>query len=447
MTQIAEPPVPTAPQSSTPPAPPVRPRRPRLKGIDLARGLAIIGMFGAHTLVTERIGWDPSTWAAVVHGRSSILFATLAGVSLALMSGGHRAVSGEALRDARTRVLVRAALIYALGAVLAAFDSVIVILEVYAVLLVIALPFLRWSPRRLFVLAGALAVVGPIVQWLLMDVFGAWEVYPTGFLDIMFAGTYPGVVWISFVLLGLGVGRLDLTSRAVRARLVAVGLLLAVAGYAGGWASARAAGVQLDPFMDSSSGPSSDWLGSSSSDVDSLSSDGADPYDKGVPGETIDLSDSTCYPDTEGFVYCEPSSRSESGADEWDDEKGKGLDLSVGLTTLVGAEPHSGTTFEVVGSSGVALLLIGLCLLAPRPVRRVLHPVAAAGTMALTLYALHIVALSLGGPWVEDRTTLFFGLLVAGALVVAVVWKRWLGQGPLERLVSVVSRRGAMPGR
>ena len=59
----------------------------RLQGIDLARALAVCGMFAAHLIALPLpvIG-DPATWIGVAGGRSSILFATLAGVSLALIT-------------------------------------------------------------------------------------------------------------------------------------------------------------------------------------------------------------------------------------------------------------------------------------------------------------------------------------------------------------------------
>ena len=53
---------------------------PRLFGLDAARGLALLGMFAAHTLAT--------TGETVVDGRSAILFATVAGASLGLITGG-----------------------------------------------------------------------------------------------------------------------------------------------------------------------------------------------------------------------------------------------------------------------------------------------------------------------------------------------------------------------
>jgi hypothetical protein len=62
------------------------PRSDRVVGLDVARALAIIGMFGAHVgVVADDVGSSPSTWLGVVNGRSSILFAVLAGVAVALL--------------------------------------------------------------------------------------------------------------------------------------------------------------------------------------------------------------------------------------------------------------------------------------------------------------------------------------------------------------------------
>ena len=55
----------------------------RIGGLDLARGLAVLGMFGAHLDIGTELTADPASWAAVVDGRSSILFATLAGLAVA----------------------------------------------------------------------------------------------------------------------------------------------------------------------------------------------------------------------------------------------------------------------------------------------------------------------------------------------------------------------------
>ncbi|HEU5322919.1 MAG TPA: hypothetical protein VFX28_19090, partial [Methylomirabilota bacterium] len=61
--------------------------RARLVGVDVARALALLGMMATHILlpVTDgSLAWPQ----ALAGGRSSALFALLAGVSIALVTGG-----------------------------------------------------------------------------------------------------------------------------------------------------------------------------------------------------------------------------------------------------------------------------------------------------------------------------------------------------------------------
>ena len=197
----------------------------RIVGVDIARGLAVLGMFGAHVGVQQSFDWlEPSTWSDVVNGRSSILFAVLAGLSIAIISGRRDVpgrndpLDGVPLVRARVRILVRAGIIFAIGAVLELLGTpVAVILPYYAVLFLMSLPFLRWPPRRLFVFAALVAVVMPIVVYLPRHPeqaigFGPGQV----FVDLLVTGYYPCLVWIAFVLAGIGLGRLDLGAIGVQ---------------------------------------------------------------------------------------------------------------------------------------------------------------------------------------------------------------------------------------
>lgn len=85
-------PAPASEQGSTPTGTPAtanasEPSTGRLIGIDLARGLAVFGMYAAH------VGPDPSAGGPLgfvlelARGRSSALFALLAGFSLVLITG------------------------------------------------------------------------------------------------------------------------------------------------------------------------------------------------------------------------------------------------------------------------------------------------------------------------------------------------------------------------
>ena len=120
-----------------------------MAGVDLARGLAVIGMFAAHLLWIPPFHWaDASTWHDVVNGRSSILFATLAGVSIGLVTGRTTPLRGTALALARSRLAVRALLVWLLGVALISLEvPVYVILPAYAVLFLLVLPLLRLPAR------------------------------------------------------------------------------------------------------------------------------------------------------------------------------------------------------------------------------------------------------------------------------------------------------------
>ena len=207
----------------------------RIGGVDVARGLAVLGMMSAHVGVAADDLWSTDGWLGIADGRSAALFGVLAGLSIALLSGGTMPPSGERLRFARVRIAVRGVLVFGIGAVLMALGTPIaVILPVYGLLFVLALPVLRLPPRALAALAAAVAIAGPPLCFGLEDALTAAGGPPAGLLEYLIAGYYPAAIWLAYVLAGLAVGRSDLRSPAVRRRLLALGVLLAVLGYGGG---------------------------------------------------------------------------------------------------------------------------------------------------------------------------------------------------------------------
>ncbi len=103
------------------------------------------------------------------------------------------------------------------------------------------------------------------------------------------------------------------------------------------------------------------------------------------------------------------------------------------------AAPHTGTPFDLIGTTGSAMAVLGLCLLLTRVpwVRIISRPVAAAGSMTLTLYTIHVVALS--QDWGEWDSVTYYLTHVVVALVFATLWLLVLPRGPLEGLVHTVS--------
>lgn len=358
----------------------------RIAGVDVARGLAVLGMFGAHVGVTRPWEWgDPSTWLDVVNGRSSILFAVLAGVSIAIMTGRDQPVTGADLRAARIRILVRAAAVFVLGAFLELLGTdVAVILPYYALLFVAAVPVLRLRPPILFGLAGLVAVVAPVLVLLLDEAVLPAGAGPTGagryLLELLATGYYPVLTWTAFVFAGLGVGRLALRSTAVQLWLIGAGAALAAIGYG------------LVPLLEPLAGIS---------------------------------------------TVTDPATGAVTGG---------GVDAGAGpLAALITSAPHSGSPFEVIGSGGFAIAMLGLCLLATGPLRVPLFPVGAVGSMALTVYTLQILAIAVAAQvGAADDNALWLWFTVA-ALVACTVWVRTLGRGPLERLLTRLSSQAARP--
>lgn len=208
----------------------------RLGGIDLARGLAVIGMLAAHLLTIEE-PFDPTrpqTWLDIVNGRSSILFAVLAGVSIALTTGGSSPLPPERLHVARGRLLVRAGLIWVLGILLILTGvPVYVILPAYAVLFLLALPLLRLGAGVLFAVAAALLVVMPFLQAAL-GLLPFWDTAAGESVALVIGWAYPFPLWIGFLVLGLALGRTDLRDVRIAAILVVMGIGTALFAYGAG---------------------------------------------------------------------------------------------------------------------------------------------------------------------------------------------------------------------
>lgn len=417
---------------------------PRLTGLDAARGLAVLGMIAAHLGPPHAdldLG-DPSTWLSLVDGRSAVLFALCAGISLTLMT---RPRGDEPVVVARRRVLVRAVALFVLGCLLTALGTpVLVILPTYAVAFVASLPLLRARSRTVAVTAAAALLVGPVVMVL------GWAV-PGGVHDPLVGGVvlgpYPAVTWWGIVLVGMLVGRLDLGRLGVQGWLVGGGLLAAVTGYGGGLLLRAALGL-----------PASENGGGSSDDA-------SGPGSSSAPGGSSSAPVPTGGPETSGT----PGTSGGSGGPDLTPQGGSApadapLVAPVGGGTLehpgvhwaglTGVDPHAGSTVEVLGALGVALVVLGLCLLLARRAARVLTPLRAVGALALTLYAAHIVvyAVLTAGGWVPDEDPahaiawLPFAATAVGAVVVAVPWRRFVGSGPLEAVVRRLSRTLDDPG-
>ncbi|WP_152191770.1 heparan-alpha-glucosaminide N-acetyltransferase domain-containing protein [Georgenia satyanarayanai] len=416
-------------------------RAPRVVALDIARGIAVLGMAAAHTAALPgALRWDePATWVDLVNGRSSILFAVLAGISIAIMTGRTRIPTGAELGHARLRLVARGLVIFAIGLVLELLGtSIAVILTFYGAVYAVAVLFVGMRVSRVLLWAAALAVAGPALVAGLM----ALALWSSGSgVGFVLEGTYSIVVWTALMLAGLAVGRLDVTRKRTMALTLAVGTVLSAVGYTAGalWAG--------DPYDVEGS-----WYSSSGAES-SVVDDGSWPVL--IPGDEADLTGMVCEDYGDGYLSCYPEDDGAdlSGDDLAIEEDGNGwatypdavATADVGGTMLgafLSSYPHSGGTMEILGSGGLALALVGLLLLTGEALRYVLLPLAAVGSMPLTAYTAHVVAIwMVMGPGGWSQPPELFWFLAAGLLLGCTLWAVLLGRGPLERLTARASDR------
>ncbi|MEV4900528.1 heparan-alpha-glucosaminide N-acetyltransferase domain-containing protein [Citricoccus sp. NPDC055426] len=398
--------------------------RRRIPGVDAARGLALLGMIATHVagLVTAH-GTEPTVVGLVFAGKSSALFATLAGVGLALLTGGagsraapHR---GPRLAWDRRRVAVRALMIFVIGLACGFLDmNVAVILAHYALLFLAALPFLRLGARALAGWAAGWILLAPVAASLLSAAMQSalggsayvdgWRLWsnPTlmdlfarpGLLtwDLLFTGYYPVLQWLGYVLFGLFLGRLRLDRLPVAGILAVGGAAVAAAAFL------FSRGLQSLPGV-------------------------AEALATGTGADSRALA-------AELLTGASLSTEQVQHSPVW--------------FTL--ATPHSGAPLDLVLTCGTSAMVLGVCLLATQVARGVLvwplMPLIGAGALPLTLYVGHLVALDV----FESATAAWprAGLLIAywvGCLLVGTLFRGFGWRGPLEGALSRVSGTLAGP--
>ncbi|MEO6143316.1 MAG: heparan-alpha-glucosaminide N-acetyltransferase domain-containing protein [Dermatophilaceae bacterium] len=369
----------------------------RVLGVDVARGLALIGMMSVHIFPAFRADGSLHPSYAVAAGRSAALFAVLAGVGLALSTGGPKRYDGRRLRGARAGVLARAGLLVGLGLLLGQVDSPpLVILAYYGLLFLVAIPFLGLPVRALVVLAVLSATLAPALSHLArmhLDVAPVGD--PGGttlFTELLLTGTYPVLPWTTYLFVGLALGRLDLRSRATALWLLGGAVVLAVGAKAISSALLDAAG-------------------------------GAERLRASIPADP-------------GYAFLRRNLAGRLDAGLF------GTTPATDWRWLLISSPHSGTVFDLVHTSATAAGLLGLCLLFTRQAPRwVALPLVATGSMTLTLYTVHVLALADGSPLLltDNRLQLWLAHLTT-AMVVATLWRALLGRGPMEGLAAKLDR-------
>lgn len=381
-------------------------RRKRLAGVDATRGVALLGMMAVHSLYESDSAGRPSLSFSIFGGRAAAAFAVLAGVGIAFMTGRRRVRLASGLETVAA-LLTRALVIGAVGLALGYTDGTlgVVILPYYAVMFVLVIPLVFLPTWTIALFGTAIAAGAPMLSHILLPQlplpaednysFGYFVDHPVRLLsELSITGEFPALPWMAYLCAGLIIGRLTLTRTRVAIGLLASGTVLAVA-------AAVASSLLLNRY----GGLAQIWAAQ--------------------PGSVL-----TGPETTEVLAF--------------------GGDGTVPTSTwwwLAVDAPHTGTPFDLLGTTGTAVALLGAMLLGSHLPGRTLRrlsaiaqaPLAAAGGMTLTLYTAHIMFINSDYDVYDARTGYLLQVVVA--VLFGLAWRATAGRGPLEGLTTMLTKR------
>ncbi|MER7442459.1 heparan-alpha-glucosaminide N-acetyltransferase domain-containing protein [Micromonospora avicenniae] len=390
------------PEVPPPADPPVG--RARLLGVDAARGVALLTMIAVHSLPESDAAGRPTWWFTAFAGRSSAAFAVLAGVGIAFLTERRR-VRPAAGSGIVAALVVRALAIGAIGLALGYTDASLaaVILPSYAVMFLLAIP-LVFLPTWLVAVTGVVVAAGASALYHVLPplpepsyenpAFAHLLDNPVALLtELSLTGEYPAVAWLAYLCAGLVIGRLTLTRMRVILGMLATGVALAATALV-------ASSILLNRYG------------------------GLQQINLTQPKSGLDATE------TAELLRFGGDGNTPTSTWWW----------------LAVDSPHTSTPPDLVGTTGTAIALIALMLLAGRVARPLLRravsvllvPLAAAGGMTLTLYTGHIMFINSN----VDSFAPVPGYLaqVVVILLFATAWWATAGRGPLEGLVTVATR-------
>ena len=395
-------------QARIPALPGIGTQKPRLIGIDVTRGLALLGMIAVHALFLYDESYNPTWVTRVALGTASATFAVLAGVGLSLTTGRAKVPKPQA-KSTAAAIAARAAAVAAIGLALGYTDAEVtgVILPYYAMLFLLAIPLLLLRTRWVVLIGLSAAIVVPVVSHLVRPYLPLASLEnlsmsyvlsdPMGALsELLLTGAYPALPWMSYICAGLVIGRMKLSAIRTARRLLGWGVVLALGCRAAAW-------LLLGPLG-----------GRAALQIAGLGDTGA------AEAESVD----------EVLTF--------------------GFDGTTPTTSwwwLATPGQHAGTPLDLLGSTGVAVAVLGAMLLLGHIARPALArtiavltaPLAAAGAMTLTLYTAHVAFMN--SDLDVFGATDGYVIQVMVGLLFALGWRQAVGRGPLETLVTAVSNR------
>ncbi|MFD2671670.1 DUF418 domain-containing protein [Marinicrinis sediminis] len=215
----------------------------RIVGFDIARALAIFGMVIVNYKISMGAEGNGAEWliflTGLFEGRAAAVFVILAGIGISLSTRKVRQspIDASQIRSVQISIWKRSLFLLLLGLSLFLLGWDADILHYYACYMIIASLFIAASSRTLLWTAAGIILLAEIMQLSLNYAYGwhpsfaYYEIFwtPEGFIrNLFFNGYHPIFPWVSFMLFGMWLGRLNMRDMQLRKKLAVLALILTV---------------------------------------------------------------------------------------------------------------------------------------------------------------------------------------------------------------------------
>ncbi len=209
----------------------------RIKGLDVARALAIIGMIIVNFKIV--FGNEGSSlfqnFGHLFEGKASATFVVLAGIGLALMTNRTiRSNDKTEIRKSLISIAKRAAFLFLIGL---AYTPLWIadILHFYGVYMFITLLFIPIRKHWALITSILLIAIYPVMM-MLVSYDTSWDFNTFEYADfwtingfirnLFYNGFHPVIPWVSFMLIGLWFGKHDLHDKRFIKKTVIISMLV-----------------------------------------------------------------------------------------------------------------------------------------------------------------------------------------------------------------------------
>ena len=451
-----------------------KPRKKRIAGIDLARGLAVVMMTFVDAGPSDPdVGTDAegssgafltffsdlTAWCA---GRANVTFFIISGLAAAYVARSRSTPTPTAVH------LRRGAALFIAGVALNNTVWPFSILEFYGIMFLLIPWLLKWSNKQLLAFACFSIPVGTVlVEYArssglrassLGGYFGSdgqsgpleWTV-DTIFNLAVTDDFYPLAYWAGYFCLGMAIGRIDFSSRAVAASLAAGGLaaalVLGALGTGNDWrgqigdASPVATATEATSGADRAEG--ADPAEGTDAAGGATDAGALDPQSDAFWEKTANMSDAefTEFMQKHGF-------------DDMFADDGGTVASNGGFEPVAGPFEWSVALDNVlrnVQRAAISLTIVGSMMLLPTIMQRGLWPLGALGMMPLTGYIAHvefglIMQERASSSSLATQVLVFWGML-GGLMAFSMLCIRLFKTGPFEWVLKHLSGSAPAPQR